>query len=219
MAPEVVASTSQQALFRAWTWDSVFVLDIQNSTKHASAVIAKLDCSKFFESSVTLSTRNATLTPSANGGARSSEIWYQFEGFTPNPTASFNNEFWRLTKHMRWTLEERREQRVMIFDADWEEDIGNEFGNLAHWQEFCSLCSIDSIPDTMLDCMEALESTLVNLCDLLDSQRAGSTVVPSGNFEEFCDYIVNGHMYPIKEAREDTFLPTFLKKLNRRRGG
>lgn len=64
-----------------------------------------------------------------------------------------------------------------------------------------------------------MESILVNIYDLLDSQRTGAVVIPFDNFEDFHDYTVNGHMYPIEEAREDTFLPVFLKKLNRRRGG
>jgi hypothetical protein len=100
------------------------------------------------------SVSDATPTPGDNGGIRSSDIWYQFEGFTPNPTASFNNEFWRLSRHMRWTPEERRKARIEIFDADWEAHIGSDLGNLAHWQEFCRLCSLDLIPDSIPECME-----------------------------------------------------------------
>jgi hypothetical protein len=62
---------------------------------------------------------------------------------------------------------------------------------------------------------QALESILVNIYDLLDSQRTGAVVTPFDNFEDFEDYTVNGRKYPIEEAREDTFLPTFLKKLKR----
>jgi hypothetical protein len=60
---------------------------------------------------------------------------------------------------------------------------------------------------------------LVNIYDLLDSQRNGAIVVPFESFKEFRDYTVHGHMYPVEEAREDTFLPVFLKKLFHKRGG
>jgi hypothetical protein len=97
---------------------------------------------------------SVTQTSSDDGGVRSSDIWYQFEGFIPNPTSRFNNEFWRLSKHMRWEDEERRKFRIEIFDADWEAHIGSELGNLAHWQEFCRLCSVVPIPNSIPECME-----------------------------------------------------------------
>jgi hypothetical protein len=91
---------------------------------------------------------SVTQTSSDDGGVRSSDIWYQFEGFIPNPTSRFNNEFWRLSK------QERRKFRIEIFDADWEAHIGSELGNLAHWQEFCRLCSVVPIPNSIPECME-----------------------------------------------------------------
>jgi hypothetical protein len=56
----------------------------------------------------------------------------------------------------------------------------------------------------------------VNIYDILDSQRNGSAVNIFDTFKDFREYTVHGRMYPIDEAKEDTFLPVFLKKLFRR---
>ncbi|KAI4692921.1 uncharacterized protein J4E88_001291 [Alternaria novae-zelandiae] len=159
------------------------------------------------------SVSNATPTPSDSGGVRASDIWYQFEGFFPDHTASFNNEFWRFCKHMRWSREERREARIEIFDADWEAHMGSDLGSLARWQDFCRLCSLDIIPDSIPGCMEVLAEVLVNIYDLLDSQRTGSDVFVFQDFKEFRKYTLNGRRYPLDEAKGDTFLPIFLKEV------
>jgi len=54
---------------------------------------------------------------------------------------------------------------------------------------------------------------LVNIYDLLDSQLNGAVVTPFESFVEFRDYTYDDHMYPIEEAKVDTFLPVFLRKL------
>ena len=91
-----------------------------------------------------------------------SSIWAQFKGFVPNHSARFNTEFHRLTKHMGWNKEDRREFRIMIFDADWEARIGSDLGNLAKWQEFCRLCCVEQIPDTITGCMEVCAAVITS---------------------------------------------------------
>jgi hypothetical protein len=62
-----------------------------------------------------------------------------------------------------------------------------------------------------------LSEVLVNIYDLLDSQRTGSAVKVFDNFDEFRKYTFPNRRYPIDEAKEDTFLPIFLKELSPRR--
>lgn len=131
---------------------------------------------------------------------------------------------------MRWSREERREARIEIFDADWEAHMGSDLGSLARWQDFCRLCSLDIIPDSIPGCMEVcysplchdtqlltriqvLAEVLVNIYDLLDSQRTGSDVFVFQDFKEFRKYTLNGRRYPLDEAKGDTFLPIFLKEV------
>ncbi|KAI4920267.1 uncharacterized protein J4E92_008485 [Alternaria infectoria] len=142
-----------------------------------------------------------------------SSVWSQFHGFVPKPTARFNHEFERLCKHMKWTQEERRSYRTVIFNADWEAHMGRDLENLAKWQKFCRLCSIDPVPTTIAGCMEVLAKVLVNIYDLLDSQRTGANVLVFQDFEDFRKYTLNNRRYPLDEAKEDTFLPIFLKKV------
>lgn len=157
-------------------------------------------------------------------------IWSQFDGFVPKPKASFNREFWRLSKHMNWTREESRSHRIEIFDADWEAHIGSELDNLEHWQEFCRLCSMNPIPTTIPGCMEVcysplcqntqlltriqvLAEVLVNIHDLLDSQRTGAKVNVFDDFDDFKKYTLKGRTYPTEKAMADTFLPIFPKEI------
>ncbi|KAF1841968.1 uncharacterized protein K460DRAFT_262127, partial [Cucurbitaria berberidis CBS 394.84] len=140
-------------------------------------------------------------------------VWSRFEGFVPDHRASFNREFHRLAKHQGWGKEERRHFRVELFDADFAAHIGSEIFNLDHWKMLCRLCSIAPIPNDIPGCMEALDNVLVNIYDLLDHHRTGAPIEPFKNFAEFRCYTLNGHVYPIEEAKEDTFLPIFLKEL------
>lgn len=103
------------------------------------------------------SSSNVTPLASDGGGSVSDhgdKIWYQFKGFKPNPTNTFKVEFRRLSKHMGWTKEDRRLHRVKLFDADFEAHFGKDIGDLKQWQEFCRLCSIATVPDTIPECKE-----------------------------------------------------------------
>jgi hypothetical protein len=55
----------------------------------------------------------------------------------------------------------------------------------------------------------------VNIYDLLDSQRSGLAVNVFDTFDEFRDYTIGppNRQYPLHKAKEDTFLPVFLKVL------
>jgi hypothetical protein len=100
---------------------------------------------------------SATPTPTDDGDSISEHhgsVWSKFKSFEPNPDATFAEEFWRLSKHQRWTPAERRLRRVELFDADFESHFGKDVGSLPDWQEFCRLCSVDPIPDTIAECIE-----------------------------------------------------------------
>jgi hypothetical protein len=99
-------------------------------------------------STTSLTDDNGTVPESDTG------VWSRFKGFRPNPGASFNNEFWRLSKHQGWTQEERRQYRVEMFDADFTAHFGDDVGDLSMWQEFCRLCGIDPIPAAIPECIE-----------------------------------------------------------------
>jgi hypothetical protein len=163
-------------------------------------------------------------------------VWHQFKGFKPNPTATFNVEFWRLSKHQGWNPKERRYRRIELFDADFEAHYGKEISDINKWHDLCRICSIILVPDTIPDCIDvcitvhhesslvkcsiqALSNVLVNIYDLLDHQRTSLPIVPYDDFDDFVEYTLNNHMYPCELAKADTFLPVFLKDLNREEFG
>jgi hypothetical protein len=145
-------SWSVNRLFKFCFYESRAELILVTATSRSEAIKDVVDPSN----------SNPTPAPSDDGGSvdgssiESDNIWARFRGFTPDPTAGFNCEFSRLARHMRgkWLREERRDWRVKLFDADWEYYIGSDLGDLAAWQEFCRLCSIIPIPETIPGCME-----------------------------------------------------------------
>lgn len=63
---------------------------------------------------------------------------------------------------------------------------------------------------------QELKELLVNIYDVLDSQRTEEPIVPFDKWEKFVEYTLDGHTYPLEEAKEDTFLPVFLKEISSR---
>lgn len=104
--------------------------------------------------SLSSNTTPTTSDPGSSESRTNHSVWAKFEGFVPDPTAKFNNEFHRLAKQQCWTLKEKREYRVEMFDADFQAHIGNEVGDLREWQKLCRLCSIDPVPVTIPECIE-----------------------------------------------------------------
>jgi hypothetical protein len=185
-----------------------------------------------------LSSTSAVSTPSESDNSVScydDNIWTRFKGFRPNPTANFNVEFSRLARHQRWTRTERHLHRIEIFDADSQAHYGNDVGDFYKRQELCRLCSISPILKTIPACMEvfnslivqraradsffqALEEILVNIYDVLDHQRTGAPITPHMIFKDFTDYTLDGRVISLEKAKEDTFMPGFLKVLHSERG-
>jgi hypothetical protein len=58
---------------------------------------------------------------------------------------------------------------------------------------------------------------LVNIYDLLDSQRNGRVFVFFKDFERLGDSSLHGRTYPSEKAMASTFLPIFLKELSPKR--
>lgn len=108
-------------------------------------------------SDTAIASDSATPTASGNSGSASnhgSNIWFKFDGFEPDHGASFNEEFRRLCRHMKWDKDERHLHRAELFEADFESHYGKDVGDIKKWQEFCRLCSIDPIPETITECVE-----------------------------------------------------------------
>ena len=81
------------------------------------------------------------------------KAWTQFKGFKHNPRARFTKEFHRLAKHCKWGKDERKKQRILLFDAEFDAHFGSDATSLKSWQELCRLCTIDPALETIPECM------------------------------------------------------------------
>ena len=70
----------------------------------------------------------------------------------PDP-APFNKEFYRLAKRCKWDKDERKKQRILLFDAEFDAHFGSDATSLKNWQKLCHLCTINPAPETIPECM------------------------------------------------------------------
>ncbi|KAH9871760.1 hypothetical protein J1614_006016 [Plenodomus biglobosus] len=235
MSSVVQVANTEQALLKQWAAEAGLVLHLKGSTKRQFRILAKLlgwvsgdetwnaRWKQCFGHTYIWRGPVTAETPANDAGGPNNvyNVWNQYKGFTPNPRATFNNEFCRLARHQRWDREQRRSQHLRLFNADWEAHIGSATNDINIWQDLCRLCWIAPLPPTIEQCKKALNKILVNICDILDSQRTGVAVHVFVNFDAFHAYTVPARICPaVKEAKADSsFLPVFLKDFGVKRAG
>lgn len=81
-----------------------------------------------------------------------SPFWFQFPGFTPNPTSTFKNEFSRLAKHQEWDNKTREGQKVAALMSEVNFFYGTCMNRLESWKELCEEVGIETIPTSITQC-------------------------------------------------------------------
>ncbi|KAL7919485.1 hypothetical protein ACQKWADRAFT_301250 [Trichoderma austrokoningii] len=164
----------------------------------------------------------------------------QFEHFTPNDNASFNDEFTRLASSQNWipgsqqytrerTIAMRQEIKLHYFSQSQPLDgTDEELTEEEKLEGYQNLCQEVRIPpsESIAECKRHLKKTLVNIVDLIDARRTYKEVKVWDDFEAFRDYTLqDGHMINMEEAKKDGgYLASLLQRLRgprsqRRRGG
>ena len=159
----------------------------------------------------------------------------QFEHFTPNDAASFDDEFARLASSQQWvpgsqeytrqrTIAIREELELHYFsqpqrlDDINEDELGEEEKSLQGYQALCREVGIDS-SDSVVECKRNLKNTLVNIVDLIDARRTGKRVEVWDSFEAFRAYTLQDEKrIDIQEAkRPPGYLASLLQRLSKPR--
>lgn len=168
----------------------------------------------------------------------------QFENFTPNDDASFDDEFARLASSQSWmpgsqlyarerTIAMRQEIKLHYFTRSQPLDGTDQVPTEELTEEeilkgYQTLCQEVQIPpsDSVVECKKNLKKTLVNIVDLIDARRTRKEVKVWDDFEAFRNYTLQDeHRINRDEAKQDGgYLESLLQHLRgprrrRRRSG
>jgi viroplasmin and RNaseH domain-containing protein len=159
----------------------------------------------------------------------------QYPEFEPESNKPFDEEFKRLAQSQDWipNSQQYHEQRTLAI----KEEIQNEYWEPALKEEELSqltqeerklkedewkihgyqtlLREVNAEPrDTIAECVEALQNTLVNIVDLLDARRTGVKAEIFKCFQDFRRHTMKpGKRIHLDTAKKDEFLSTLLQKL------
>ena len=160
-----------------------------------------------------------------------------FDRFTPNDAASFDDEFARLASSQEWvpgsqeytrqrTIAMREELELHYFsqppqqldDIDEEEEkeeLSAEEKTLQGYQALCREVGLDP-SDSAAECKRHLKNTLVNIVDLIDARRTGKPVKVWDDFGKFRAYtLLDEHRINIQEAKMPPgYLGSLLQRLS-----
>lgn len=156
----------------------------------------------------------------------SQSYFVTFENFTPDDDAAFDDEFARLACSQDWipgsqqytrehTIAMRQEVKLHYFSQTAEDNPNRELAEegLAGYQGLCSEIGIDS-SDSIDKCKKNLQSTLVNIIDLIGARRMNKVLKVWDDFEAFRAYTLqDGHRVDPKEAEKGKFLEALLQRL------
>lgn len=168
-----------------------------------------------------------TESPAPTPPPQSQSHFAKFENFTPNPDASFDDEFNRLASSQQWipgsqaytqerTIAMREEIKTHYFPSTQDTPKSPEQVTLEGHQALCREVGIPP-QDSLAECRRRLKKTLVNIVDLIDARRTSKEVEVWRDFEAFRDYTLKDeHRISMGEAKKDGILEALLQRL---RGG
>jgi hypothetical protein len=156
-----------------------------------------------------------------------------FEDFTPNDAASFDDEFSRLASSQQWvsgsqeytrqrTIAMREELELHYFSQSQpldgikeEDELSAEEIRLQGYQALCREVGLDPA-DSAAECKRHLKNTLVNIVDLIDARRTGKGVKVWDSFEEFRAYtLLDKNRIDIGEAKKPPgYFASLLQRLS-----
>lgn len=164
----------------------------------------------------------------------------QYPEFEPESNKPFDEEFKRLAQSQDWVpnSQQYHEERTLAI----KQEIQNEYWEPVLKEEELSqltseerrrreedwkirgyqalLNEVNKEPrDSIEACVEILQSTLVNIVDLLDARRTGMKVEVFENFKDFRAYTIKpGKRIHLATAKKDAFLSTLLQNLRNAKG-
>ncbi|KAF8550040.1 hypothetical protein OG21DRAFT_518669 [Imleria badia] len=139
--------------------------------------------------------------------------------FEYDPTGSASHGFYRLCDESGWDRHdpERQAAHQDFKDAlvqQFNDIYGTDEDDLGEWQKLCHVVDMDTIPDDLDACREAIRETHVNLVDLVDGHLPGHHVRVFDSERELSEYTRHtGKYFPKENAYAGGFLRFLLRHI------
>jgi hypothetical protein len=75
-----------------------------------------------------------------------------FPGFVPHAQAKFTTNFKKLAKHMNWSPEKARKERINAIQLEFNFLYGTDTNKLENWQDLCREVGIVDVPGSITKC-------------------------------------------------------------------
>ena len=163
-----------------------------------------------------------------------SSFFDAYPSFAANARAPIQQEFRRLARHMSWTKHKYRRKQAACYAAElaahWDDESeGNHDSRLRCWQSLCEELGVEAgtsikrcktvrdssnTSNTATDASQALRRIHVNIIDLMDSRRMGTTVRTFRTANQMMAYTrQTGKIAPLHVVKGDGFVSTLLKEI------
>ncbi|KAF8843421.1 hypothetical protein BDN67DRAFT_964542 [Paxillus ammoniavirescens] len=142
------------------------------------------------------------------------EFFSAFENFSLDPTARSTDEFNRLIRTVG--AKEARLLRVDFHEALVSEFVlayGSRSNSLYAWHALCGDIGIDPIPATVKKCQMAVQSSFVNIVDLLHARKTGAKVQRFASLEELAKYTTATKRFFPREKAKGNLLGELLRMI------
>ncbi|CAE6387548.1 unnamed protein product [Rhizoctonia solani] len=148
----------------------------------------------------------------------------EYSGFKYNPAKPYMQEFYRMTNQFGWDSKGTKEQQEKFIGAreglntastlQFNAIYGEDEEDPAAWRNLCGVLRIANIPENSDMCRVLVESSYVNICDLVDSPVLNTKVKHFKSEEELSMYTKRtGKFFPLEDAHAGGLLKFLLRRI------
>ncbi|KAF8988974.1 hypothetical protein BDQ17DRAFT_1257362 [Cyathus striatus] len=143
---------------------------------------------------------------------------YELEGkYRYNKNTPITKEFRKLRKAYHWkgrVLSRKRQQYREAIVDQFNSAYGTDVHDLNAWRHICQIIGISPVPETITDCKKAVKHVHINLVDLVDTKRTGSSIKRFNSEVALSNYTMSTEkIFPKLEARAGGILKFLLRNI------
>ncbi|KAI9676361.1 MAG: hypothetical protein M1817_000518 [Caeruleum heppii] len=140
----------------------------------------------------------------------------RFPTFDADPEGPLLDQFAALAIARNWKpgTKKYHKNRQACLEQESALAFTEDATKLQTWQALCEEVGIKSVPDSIKKCKKALRTVHVNIVDLIDSRRAGTSVRRFKSRAALIEYTrETNKIYPRALAKADGFLKALLREI------
>ncbi|KAF8599061.1 hypothetical protein BDV93DRAFT_560715 [Ceratobasidium sp. AG-I] len=146
-------------------------------------------------------------------------FFWNYISFDYDPSEPVMDEFRRMCAEYGWKDNDKRKKdaRGGIQDAlalQFNEIYGTDVNDLSAWQNLCRVLQFPSVPGDLDLCRQLVDSTFVNIVDLIDTGATGQPIRHFGSEEELSRYTkITRKFFPRNNIKAGSLLKFLLRRI------